>query len=57
MGNFSDFERGQIIDAHLAGACVTETATLVGVLRVIVSKLVWAYKKHGKTSSVKRNSG
>jgi hypothetical protein len=31
MGGFSNFERGQIVDAHLAGASVTETATLLGV--------------------------
>jgi hypothetical protein len=57
MRDLSDFERGQSIGAHLAGASVTETAVLVGVLRVIVSKLMWAYKNHGKTKSVKRNSG
>jgi transposase len=57
MGDLSGFERGQIVGAHLAGASVKITATLVGVLRATVSKLMWAYTNHGKTTSVKRNSG
>jgi hypothetical protein len=36
MGNISDFERGQIIDVHLAGASVTKTAALLGVSTVTV---------------------
>jgi hypothetical protein len=32
MGDLSDFERGQIIRLRLAGAFVTKTATLLGVL-------------------------
>jgi hypothetical protein len=31
MGALSNFERGQIIGAHLAGASVIKTATLLGV--------------------------
>jgi hypothetical protein len=52
MGDFSDFERGQTIGACLAGASVTKTATLLGILKVM-----WAYTSHGKTTSAKRNSG
>jgi hypothetical protein len=37
MGDLYDFERGQIIGALSAGASVTNTATLLGVLRVKVS--------------------
>jgi hypothetical protein len=33
MGDLSDFERRQIIGARLAGASVTKTAALLGVLR------------------------
>jgi hypothetical protein len=38
MGDLSDFERGQIVGAHLAGAYVTKTATLLGIWGVTVSK-------------------
>jgi hypothetical protein len=33
MGDLSDFERGQIVGARLAGASVTKTTTLLGVPR------------------------
>jgi transposase len=56
MGDLSDFERRQIFGAHLAGASVTKTATLLGVSRVTVSKVMSAYTNHGKTTSMKRNS-
>jgi transposase len=36
---------------------VTKTATLLGVSRATVSKVMSAYKNHGKTTSAKRNSG
>jgi hypothetical protein len=57
MGDLSDFERGQIVGARLAGASVTKPATLLGVLRVKVSKVMSACTNHGKITSAKRNSG
>jgi transposase len=57
MGHFSDFERGQIVGARLAGASVMKTDTLLDVKRATVSKVMSAYTNHGKTTSPKRNSG
>jgi len=57
MGDLSDFQSGQIVGARLAGASVTETATLLGVSRAAVSKVMTTYTNHGRTSSAKRNSG
>jgi predicted transcriptional regulator len=57
MGDLYDFGRGQIVGVHLAGASVTKTATLLGVSRATVSKVMLAYMDHGKTTSVKWNSG
>jgi len=57
MGGLSDFQRGQIVGASLAGASATKTATLLGVSRAAVPMVMTAYKNHGKTSSDKRNSG
>jgi hypothetical protein len=57
MGELSDFERAQIVGAHLAGVSVTRTATLLGLLRVTVSMIMSAYMNHAKTASAKRNGG
>jgi predicted transcriptional regulator len=57
MGYLSDFQRGQIAVACLAGVSVTKTGTLLGVSRAAVSKVMTAYTKHGKMSTAMRNSG
>jgi transposase len=56
MGDFSEFKRRQIVDAHLSGASVTKMATLLGVSRAAGSKVMTAYTNRG-TTSAKRNSG
>jgi transposase len=56
MEDLPDFERGQIVGMRLAGALVTQTATLLHVSRAVVSKVMSAYTNNGKTSE-KRNSG
>jgi predicted transcriptional regulator len=60
MGDLSDFGRGQIVGMCVAGAYVTKIATLLGVSRASVSKVMSACKNHGedgKTTSAKRKSG
>jgi hypothetical protein len=42
---------------HLAGASVSKMATLLGVSRVAVPKVMMAYTNHMKTPSAERNSG
>jgi hypothetical protein len=42
MGDLSNLEGGQMVGAHLAGASVTKTATLLGVSRATVSKVMSA---------------
>jgi len=57
MEDLSDFQRGQIIGARLAGASVIKTVILLGVSRTAVSKVMTAYTYRGKTLSAKKNIG
>ena len=57
MGALSDFQGWQNVGVRLAGSSITKLATLLGVSRAAVSKVMTAYTNHGKTSSAKRNSG
>jgi len=57
MGDLSDFQRGQIVGAHLAGTSVTKTGTLLGVSRAAVSKVMTAYTNRGMMSTAMRISG
>jgi hypothetical protein len=41
----------------LAGVCLSETTTLLGVSSAAISKVMPAYTNHGKATSAKRNSG
>ena len=56
MANLSDFDRYQIVGSRMAGANVTKTAELFSVARSSVSKVMTAFEKEGKTSSLKQNS-
>jgi predicted transcriptional regulator len=56
MGDWADFQRGQIFGACLAGASVTKTTSLLGVSKAAVYKVMTSYTNHGRTSSAKRNS-
>ena len=58
MPDLSDFKRGQVVGARMAGASVTKTKTaeLFGVSRSTFSKVMTAFEK-GKISLLKQNSG
>jgi transposase len=56
MGDLFDFETGQNFVMCLAGASVIKTATLLGVSRVTLSKVMSAYMNHGKATLAKRSS-
>ena len=56
-GDFSDFQRGQIVGASLTGASVTKTAPLLGVSRAALPKVMATYTIDGKTSSAEGHSG
>ena len=53
MADLSDFKRIQIVGARIAGAGVTKLTELFGVARSTVSKVMTAFEKIRKTSSVK----
>jgi transposase len=57
MGDLSDFERGHIVDARLAGASVTKPAIILGVSRATVSKVMSAYNISEEEQRAKINIG
>ncbi|KAL7884043.1 hypothetical protein AOLI_G00068130 [Acnodon oligacanthus] len=57
MKQLTEFERGLIVGARMAGASVTRTAELLNVSRGTVSKVLTAFAKYGQTASAKRNCG
>jgi len=57
MEDLSDFQRGQIFGARLAGSSVTKTVTLLRVSIAAVFNVTTAYTNRGKTSSATRTCG
>ena len=57
MADLSDFKWGQIVGARMAGARITKTDKLFDVARSTISKVMTAFEKEGKTSSLKQNLG
>uniref|UniRef100_A0A3B4TWU5 Transposase Tc1-like domain-containing protein n=1 Tax=Seriola dumerili TaxID=41447 RepID=A0A3B4TWU5_SERDU len=57
MGDISEFKRGQIVGACLAGASVTETASLCDVSKATVSRVMSAYHQEGRITSNRSNCG
>jgi len=51
MGDLSDFQKGQTVSAHLAGASVPKTATLLGMSKATDPRGITVYINHGKTPS------
>ena len=48
MADVSDFKRGQIVGARMAGTRVTKTIELFAVRRSTISKVMSAFEKEGK---------
>ena len=57
MSDLIDVKRGMIIKARLTGESASRAANLVVVSRTSVSRVMTAYIKVYKVTSVKHNSG
>ena len=57
MADLSHFKSGLIVGARIIDARVTKTVELFGVAWNTVSKVMTAFEKERKTSSLKQNSG
>jgi hypothetical protein len=53
-GDLSNFERGQIVGALLAGSSVTKTAILLAVWRATDYMVMSACTDHGKETSARK---
>ena len=57
MADLSDFKTGQIVGARMASVNITKIVEFFGIAKISVSKVMTAFVKEGKTSSLKQNSG
>jgi hypothetical protein len=57
MGDLSNFERGQIVGVHLAGASVTKITTLLGTQRETFLRLHWHTWIMGRQHQQRRTVG
>ena len=57
LSDLTEFEKRQIVEALIAGSFVVRTADLHGFSRSTISRTMTEFKKHGKTSSNRSNSG
>lgn len=57
MAYLTEFERGMIVGARLAGTSVKETTIILGRSRSTVSDVMTTYGKVGKIGTEKHNSG
>ena len=51
MRDLTDFEKGQIVGACMAGASIIKTTELLGFLRATISRMMTQFEKHEKTSN------
>ena len=56
MRDLTDFEKGQIVDARMAGASITKTAELLRFSRPTLSRTMSEFEKHDKTSNNRSSS-
>ena len=57
MRDLSDFEKGPIVGACMAGALITKTAKLLDFSRATISRTMSEFEKHGKVSNNRSSSG
>ena len=51
MRDLTDFEKGKIDGARMAGASITNTAKLLDFSRATISRTMLEFEKQGKTSN------
>ena len=57
MRDLTDFEKGQIVGARMAGASITKTAELLRFSRANMSRTMSEFEKHDTTSNNRSSSG